>query len=270
MKKTQYGIRAMWWGLAERPDELGARFLETLDKLEPLSPAMNNWLLVDFVDLVLRPLTEVRSGIADLVLKNVGRDDDDEVDPREGYWMSAEGAESKKGFKTPRSVEVSIRSGSQWLNDAEICVGGIGRPADPALATYPIYRGALEILASTWPCPWVEAHAFRPNFPPLKPATIPLTAARELDPPRETYYFPWMLYLSAPLAAGLEPPKDLLREATPGGGMILSAVQDRLDPDNPDHTRRARLLQTIIDQRLPPDPVARLGMATPPARIGPY
>jgi hypothetical protein len=133
--------------------------------------------------------------------------------------------------------------------------GGEGRPPDLELVTYPLFMEMLKVLASTWPCPWVEAHAFAPNFPPLEPATFPSTAPRL--PPRETYYFPWLLYLSAPFVRGLNPPRDLLCNLTPGGGVILNAVTDRLDPANPEHARRARLLGALVAERLPQNPLIR-------------
>lgn len=55
-------------------------------------------------------------------------------------------------------------------------------------------------------------------------------------------------------------------ERTPGGGLILSAVQTRIDQSNPDHMRRSRQLEAIMLER-----VSEYGRPNaPPARVGPY
>jgi len=86
---TYYGIDAHWWADHESPAKLSARFLDMLDKLGPISPAMSHWQLMDFVDLVERPLTEVRAEITGLVSKNAILDDDGQIDPRNGYNLWA-------------------------------------------------------------------------------------------------------------------------------------------------------------------------------------
>jgi hypothetical protein len=59
----------------------------------------------------------------------------------------------------------------------------------------------------------------------------------------------WLSYLSAPLAAGLEPPADILSERTPDGGLLMIAAEERLDPANPDHMRRSRIIAEIMIAR---------------------
>jgi hypothetical protein len=211
--------------------------------------------------------------MAKLTANGVRRGDDNRPDPDDGYSVFAKGADVQHELGTSRSSEITIRAGSSWTNEALIDFGGNSMAPDLKLMTYSLFKGAVEVLASTWPCPWVEAHAYTPNFPPLEPATLPLVPASSLPPrpPREDYIFPWILYLSAPFASQLTPSPDLIREETPGGGVILSAVTDRLDPANPDHKRRSRLLQATIAEHLPPDNPRRWSvMAVPPARIGPY
>jgi hypothetical protein len=53
--------------------------------------------------------------------------------------------------------------------------------------------------------------------------------------------------LSAKQAAGVTPPREILSERTADGGLLMSATTDRLDPTNPEHVRRARILaETLI------------------------
>jgi hypothetical protein len=96
----------------------------------------------------------------------------------------------------------------------------------------------------------------------LVQATIPLVLPTSEPVPE--YNGAWIAYLSAPLAAGLTPPPEIIAEPTPGGGLILSAALERLDPLNPDHARRSEMLRQILEQRVEgpcfsTDTVARVG-----------
>jgi hypothetical protein len=270
MSRRIYSLFGRWREDNTPPATVGTRFLNTLDQLGPLGPAMNNWLLLDMstAEATMAPIAKARPRIADWVLNNVVRDDDDEPDPRDGYALFARGGEVESEFGTSRSINVDVRAGSQWRrNQASFTVGGISRPPDRDLVTYPIYRGALETLASIWPLPWMEAYVFLPDLIPR--ITEPMVSPP--IPPSRDLNFSWILYLSAPLAAGLTPPADLICDPTPGGGVILSAVRDRLDPENPDHIWRSRLLQAIMDERVGEDtPPNGVGAASPPPRVGPY
>ncbi len=47
MDYLTYSITARWCHDPLPPREIGEAFLETLKRLEPLSPSMNNWLVRD-------------------------------------------------------------------------------------------------------------------------------------------------------------------------------------------------------------------------------
>ena len=85
----------------------------------------------------------------------------------------------------------------------------------------------------------------------------------------DTYDFPWIVYLSAPLTVGFTPSDALAVDTTPSGGMVLSAARDRLDEDNPEHLRRSRLLQNIIANTVDPRSVTT-GASGLPQRAGPF
>jgi hypothetical protein len=87
---------------------------------------------------------------------------------------------------------------------------------------------------------------------------------------RRPFGVAWIAYLSPPLAIGLAPPPEIVWERTPGGGMILSAVQERLDEANPEHVRRAGLLEAIMNERVGVVPGKVPQAAELPARTAPY
>jgi hypothetical protein len=67
--------------------------------------------------------------------------------------------------------------------------------------------------------------------------------------PDTDFHVPWMAYLSAPIAARLELPPEIVTEHTPDGGLLMIATEERLDPENPEHRRRARLLGETMTER---------------------
>jgi len=61
------------------------------------------------------------------------------------------------------------------------------------------------------------------------------------------FHIPWIAYPSTPLAAGVTLPREIITEHTPDGGHLMIATTDRLDPKNPEHLPRARLiLETML------------------------
>ncbi len=44
-------------------------------------------------------------------------------------------------------------------------------------------------------------------------------------------------------------PPEIVTERTPDGGLLMSAVEERLDPTNPEHLRRARILAETMVSR---------------------
>ena len=64
------------------------------------------------------------------------------------------------------------------------------------------------------------------------------------------FHIPWVAYLAPKLATGFVVPQgDMRIEHAQGGGLLLSATEDRFDPTNPDHLRRAHELAEIMIAR---------------------
>jgi hypothetical protein len=56
------------------------------------------------------------------------------------------------------------------------------------------------------------------------------------------FHIPWIGYLSAPLAAEVTLPREITTERVPDGGLLMIATTDRLNPEDTDHLRRARII----------------------------
>ena len=123
-----------------------------------------------------------------------------------------------------------------------------------------LYKAALLASNAIWRPRWACAFAFRvdtisvPNVevaPGVVGTRIDSMARVPLDPtfPYSIFHIPWIAYLSAEDATGVTLPSDILTERTPDGGLLMSATTDRLDPMNPEHARRARILAGLMIAR---------------------
>jgi hypothetical protein len=101
--------------------------------------------------------------------------------------------------------------------------------------SYPTYRTVLLSLNAIWPPTWACAYVYRAGYyeAPLRRRTaVPIFAIP----------YPWLAYVSSPLAAGLKLAPEILSERTADGGLLMIAAEERLDPTHPEHLRRARIL----------------------------
>jgi hypothetical protein len=64
------------------------------------------------------------------------------------------------------------------------------------------------------------------------------------------FHIPWIAYLSPALSTGFVVPQaDMRAQHAPGGGLLLLATEERFDPANPEHLRRAQILaEAMIDR----------------------
>lgn len=123
---------------------------------------------------------------------------------------------------------------------------------DPAIVTYPVFKAALLAIDAIWPPAWACAYAFRSEFvkvPVSYGAGVQGYRLQRLPPvpsdptfPYSPFHIPWLAYLSAHLAAGIELPAEIKTERTLDGGLLMIAAEERLEPTDPEHLRRARIL----------------------------
>jgi hypothetical protein len=138
-------------------------------------------------------------------------------------------------------MSIRIVAGGHREGETSLQAGDYKAPPDPAIVTYPLFKTALLAINATWPPFWACAYAFRMDY-----YKSPLIAGTPLFP-YSRFHIPWLAYLSAPLAAGLDLLPEILTERTPDGGLLMIATEERLDPTNPEHLRRSRILaETLI------------------------
>ena len=173
--------------------------------------------------------------------------------PKQGY---AAGALIIKDDKS-RRISLRIHAGGTKKGDISLRTGEWNVLPDPSIVTYPIFKAALLAINAIWLPPWACAYAFRSNtvkVPEIFPGglqgyrleRLPLIPSEPTFPASD-FHIPWLAYLSAPLAGGLDLPAEILTERTPDGGLLMIAAEERLEPTNPEHLRRARILaETMI------------------------
>ncbi len=251
----RYSIMGWWTDRAnEEPAVTGAKFLKTLDSLSGIDPLFSdwqvnrNWEIEEDEQPRLIPLAAARKRIADIVEIGVERDDFNEPRPAWGYSVLA-----SAGARGPRRIAFSANTGRQ---NCDLVFGEHYLAADSSIVTYPLFKAALLAVSAPWDVQYAYVMACRNEFveipngiaPGLPGVRIETAAQVPIDPtfPKSMFHVPWIIYLSAKQAAGVRVAPGILSERTPGGGLVMSATTDRLDPMNPTHARGARILAEIL------------------------
>jgi hypothetical protein len=235
-----YCIRSDLPSNPESPASLGAKFARTLDALSSIDLTIfPNWEVMDFLARNSLPLAAARPRIAAIVDNNISRDDFGQPEPYRGYSV---GAYTGHGLG-PRRMSLRIRSGGRNAGETDLQAGEPDMFPDPAIVTSPVFKAVLLAINAIWPPAWACAYAFRMGYD-----KVPLIPGAALFP-YSRFHIPWLAYLSAPLAAGIELPPEIETERTPGGGLLIIATDERLEPTNPEHLRRARILADTMIAR---------------------
>jgi hypothetical protein len=247
-----YDIRSGWEGRVDTPASIGAKFTQTLDALGGIDPIFANWQIADSRKSSLLSLDEAQSRMASLIENGVVRDDFNEPAPEDGYHACALAGE----VGDPRRVGLRVHAGGKgeswtWLKFADFDVA-----PDLTIVTFPLCKRALLTINAIWQAPWACVQAFREatvavpiDFGGVQATRIDSVAQVPSDPtfPYSIFHIPWIAYLSAERAAGLKLSPEIQGERTPDGGLLMTATTQRLDPTNPEHARRARILaETLI------------------------
>jgi hypothetical protein len=213
--------------------------------------------MTDYLNIKLVPLDVARPRITQIIENNVSLDDARDPDPDGGY---AGLARVGGHFEHSRTVHMRLEAGGRDGGGTDLEFGKRLEPPDLTIVTYPMYKAALLAINMIWRPRWACAYAFRldsisvPNVeaaPGVVGTQIVRAASVPLDPtfPYSVFHIPWIAYLSAEDAAGVALPSDIPAEHTPDGGVLMSATTDRLNPMNPEHAKRARVLADLMIAR---------------------
>ena len=240
MNKYLYDIQSAWKSPAQSAETVGRRFLGTLDALTQIDPILGDWgTKLDDSNLG-QPIDAVRPNITDFVEKNAGLDDDDEPDPiYGGYWLFAANQFGRGPLNRPDRIRFDLCTGSARINHYNLEVGSQSMPPPPSILSYSLFRSALLALIKIWPAPWAN---MRVSPWGEDPPSLPDGSAF----PYSGFQMPWFSYLCAERAAKVTVSPAILTERTPDGGLLMIAAETRLDPDNPQHLIRSKMLAEIM------------------------
>jgi hypothetical protein len=251
-RKFDYAIRSKLPADPESPASIGAKFVGTLDALTNIDPSIfKNWEVMDFPAKDSAPLAAVRSHIGAVIEKNVDRDQLGEASPSYGYHAVAFTGNVDKS----RRINLRINVGGKNSEGIWMETGSWQAAADLAIVTSPIFRSVLLAINAFWPPSLAYAYVRRLGY-----VAVPIdegagVQAIRIDSPRQVpsdptfplnFHIPWLAYLPAKLAAGIKLAPDVLAERTPDDGLLITATEERIDPDNPEHLRRSRILAEIM------------------------
>lgn len=248
-----YGICSICGVRPESPASLGTRFVQTLDALSRIDPLCANWEIIDAHAVSSLSLAAARSKIAAIIENNVARNEDNfnKPIPRYGYHASAR----TNMDRDPRNVSFRVDAGGELIGRTKLEFGDYKLAPDLTIVTYPRFKAALLAISSAWIPQYAFAYAHRVGVvhAPFKLGRLEAHQVKGVqqvpsDPTfPDDYYIPWVFYLSAPFAVGLKVASEFQTERAPDGGLLLIATEDRLDPSDPAHIRRARVLaETLI------------------------
>lgn len=236
----KYSICSVPGSQTESCDALGAKFLNGLDALSSIDPTIfANWEIMDFPARASLSLAAARSRIGAIVQANITRDDEGQPSTYYGYSCVAFTNNAAKS----RNVTLRVKAGGEADTSIWLQTGGYRVAPDPSILTHSFFRAALLAINAIWSVPWGCAQAFRMNYnkAPLFPGA-PLF-------PYSVFHIPWIAYLAASFATDIVLPVEIQNERTSDGGLLMIATEDRLDPTNPQHLRRARILAEIMMAR---------------------
>jgi hypothetical protein len=225
-KVNGYFITATWGPRAETPSELSTRFFRMIEAFKQIDPVFGQWLYGR-----RSSLESHRGNFAKEIEETVERDDFGEIERNSGYWFgvrSPDGPALNRRFSI--NCHVGKSYGNEYANEVIVKESTSVQPA-PEMHSRRIFYPALLAVVEAWDpvtveanCGWlVQRKSYDAHFRPA-----------------------WMRYLCPGLAQKAKPPKSAIIEYLPNGGVLLSATEQTLDVDNPNHVAAAEKIAAAL------------------------
>jgi hypothetical protein len=216
---------------------IGAKLLDSLDALSRIDPLFTDWKILDPAAMASLPLAIARTRISTVVENNLARDDYDQPEPESGYSLVAQ-----TGNAIPsRIVTLRATAGAVFDGEMSLRFGDVLQPTDPSIVTYRLFREALLATSAIWRPLWAYLSASTSHY--WKGPIVPGAPVIRHNP----FSITWIAYLSPAVTRGFVVEPELRTDSAPDGGLLMSATDQRFDPSNPEHLRRACILaETMI------------------------
>jgi hypothetical protein len=244
MPLYNYIARAQWAGNRKQPKQIGddiLRMVAAVDKTYAPPAGCNTayWFVPD-IDGSYYPakLSEYIHDFTNYVEHNMCIYEG-EPDPMGGYVIFFGLGIEPESAEKDGILKIIVRDGSPAKNNFEFQVGEYTIPPAPDRINFSFYKDALLGGVSIWPADWANVACFLSGSTPAEACVDPTF-------PYSHFQMPWMSYLSAERAAKVSVPAAIVTERTAHGGLLMIAAETRLDPQNPEHMKRSRVLAEIM------------------------
>ena len=226
-------VDAHWFAREETAASIARRLQKHLDTLSSLHDTLSKW---DVGFNEWHAYDTVRADLPTVISSNPSWNDDERPDVTEGYDVGAVTTDSRFSFT------MTGRVGRKFLapdvNDMRLQTR-LGVWPDMSVISYPLFRAIMLAMIACW----------EPLLSSAAPTSlIPLMTDR---------WFPesWMTYIHPSLVHRVETSAIPIVEATPDGGLLLSATREILDPTTSEHLEGARRIARatkMLNDIIPP------------------
>src|SRR5579863_110940 len=225
-----YYAGVFWGPRQESPEELAARWLKLIARLQTLDPIFAHWFtskprLLPF-DTQIAPLAEkIEAGVT--------TSDGGKPLPMLGYQLFAHNTVAQK--RGPRNLEIHMFAGifagrsHNWIAMRT----DRGEVPDPDLVTYRIFNEALLALAET----------FEATIGLAYPSSLTDLWQKRTGPWRPAFKLAWITYVGPRFASLITPPAAAIVDRRPDGGLLMAATDETFVTTNPEHLAVAREIE---------------------------
>lgn len=234
-----YSTRVFWGPRQETPEELAARWLKLIARLQAIDPIFAHWFIATTWTKAGPPCLPFDTQVAPLAEKiaaNVSTSDGGEPVPIHGYQLFAQNNTLQK--RGPRNMAAHMFAGKfsgRTINFISIGTD-YGIVPDPDVITYKIFRGALLALAETFDATIGSAY----------PRNLVDLWSKDDRRGQLTLKLAWITYVGPRFAHMITPPASAIVERRPDGGLLMAATDETFVVSNPRHLAVAREIEAAV------------------------
>jgi len=236
-----FATQAFWGPRRETPAALAARLINMLDRLKAVDPVFDGWLWTDEDDRTIA-FEEIKRDLPAAIDAKITRDDDGDPEPIDGYRFYVYNSVKEASRELTVNVHAGCWSDSDLIsNDVRVSTDWYVDP-DPAIITFPIFKGAVLATAETFDAMWSTAYS--DDLMKLWDGRDPIH-----------YRLGWISYVGPRFAHLITPPPSAIVERRPNGGLLMAATDEPFSVSNPAHLAAARdMLAAVAPLRALPWP----------------
>jgi hypothetical protein len=228
-RAASYDISAFWGPRLETPEELAARWIELMARLQAVDPLLAHWYDADFRNAPIVPYVPDKARVAKMIAAGVLRSDQGKPDPFHGYHITAYTTAAWR--RSPRRLCVDLLAGNAdpYSTNAASLSTDFDTVPDPAIITYEIFKSAVLALGECFDAAGVRAY----------PSDLS-SFWTKIGGRRKAIDLAWISYIAPRFAAQITPPSSAIVEYQPDGGLLMAATDETFVTSNPAHLAVSR------------------------------